>query len=455
MGGKYDYSKVFHAYDVRGVYGKEFDLKFAYDLGRALVMHLKAKDILVGRDGRISSPKLMEKLIQGIKDQGAEVIDMDLCSTPEFYFAMSRGKYSGGAMITASHDPKEYNGFKIMAKGGISIHPGNGSLSILKIIEDGEFPKPKTKGKSKKKSWTKEYSQFLESLVPKTKSFDKARRQLKVVIDQSNGVGIAETKILQKIFPSSKVINSKVSGTFPGHDPDPLKPDSRKKLAAEIKKEKADVGAIFDGDADRVCFLDEKGCYVRPDAVLNMLCLDIKNGKIIYDTRMSQSVQEICSKRGLEPMMSKAGHSSIFEAMKNDNAPIGGESSGHYYFKEFNYLDSGGVAAIKLLSKLALLKLEGKTVSSAASENSMFHHSDELNYKIKNQGKAFLLVEQAFTDPKKILFIDGLSVYYEDRWFNIRKSNTEPLIRVNAEAHTKEGLDELLKKINKVMGLAK
>lgn len=447
-----NYEPIFKAYDIRGVFPKELDKTFAYELGKAFVCFTDAREVAVGFDGRTSSKPLFDALAKGIQEQGADVVNLGLCSTPKCYFSVLEGKYEAGIMITASHNPKEFNGFKLMGKKAEPIFSENGMSDILQIIKEKKCVKSKKKGKAKKANWSKEYVKFLKGLFPKTKEFLEKSKSIKIVVDQSNGSGVDEVQALKETFPKIKILNQKVSGSFPGHSPDPLKVENRKVLVSEIKKNKALLGIIFDGDADRICFVDEKGEFVRPDIILNILSEDLKRGTIVYDTRSSRSVWELAEKRGLRSILSKAGRTYLIQTMRNEQADIGAENSGHLFFKEFSYLDNAGICAIKLISKCIN---ENKPLSEMAARNNIYFHSGEINFKVKNPSKVFLLIEQAFTDSKKVLFIDGLSIYYENFWFNVRKSNTENIIRINAEASNKKELDILLKKLNNIMALVK
>ncbi|MFP4568146.1 MAG: phosphomannomutase/phosphoglucomutase [Candidatus Woesearchaeota archaeon] len=446
MTPKKDYSSIFKAYDLRGIYQKELDDEFAYLLGRAFITFTKAKTVAVGYDGRRSSPKLFENLKKGLLESGADVIDLGLISTPMSYFSVIEGKYDAGITITASHNPPQWNGFKLMQKKAEPLYSENGAQEILRIIELRQFIKSTKKGKTKKKNYAKEYEKFLAAHNKKTQ-----KKELKIVIDQSNGSGKYEVETLKKLYPKSKTINTKIT-TKPIHEPNPLSHDARKQLVQEVKKQKADLGIIFDGDADRVCFVNNKGQFIRPDLILTLLSKELKRGTVIYDTRSSQAVHDTCKLKGLNPVMSKAGRTFIYSAMRDELAELGGENSGHYFFKESKYLDNAGICAIKVLN---ILKNTEATLSDLIKEYKDYHHSGEINYKVKNPSKAFLLVEQAYLEPIKTLFIDGLSIYYEDFWFSLRKSNTENIIRLNAEAKTKEILELNLKKIHNIMNLAK
>jgi len=455
MRGGNDYDGLFKAYDIRGAYPKELDTKFAYKLGKAFATYTKAKEVAIGFDGRSSAKKLFEALSKGIMEQGVDVIELGLCSTPGFYFSLIQGKYASGIMITASHLSKQFNGFKLMKKLS-PVFLENGGSEIMELIKADDYEKVKGKGKKKKKSWEKEYSKYLTKNLVKTKTLKEQLKTLKIVVDQGNGSGFVEAEILNKTIPNAKVLFSRVSGTFPSHEPNPLIPSSRKALISEVKKRKADFGIMFDGDADRVCFVDEKGSFVRPDIIISIMLSDYKSGKIIYDTRSSKTIPELAKRKGLHGIMSKSGRSYIIDAMQKEQAEMGGEGSGHYFFKEFKYLDCAGLAAIKVIQRFLLRNSKEEIkMSSLVSEHDLYHHSGEINFKVKNPSKAFLIVEQGFRDSNKILFIDGLSVYYDDYWFNVRKSNTEPLIRVNAEANTKEGLDKIIATLTKVMNLSK
>jgi len=447
-----DYEPIFKAYDIRGVFPKELDKTFAHELGKAFVVFTGAKEVAIAFDGRTSSKPLFEALAKGVQDQGADVINLGLCSTPKFYFSVMEGKYDSGIMITASHEPKDCNGFKLLGKKADPIFSENGSLDILNIIKEQSCPKVKKKGKIKKANWSKEYVKFLKSLLPKSKEFLEKAKTLKFVVDQSNGSGVEEVQVLKDTFPKIKVINYKVSGAFSGHSPDPMKAENRKGLVSEVKKNKAALGIIFDGDADRVCYIDEKGEFIRSDIILSLMSEDLKRGAIVYDTRSSRAVSEIAEKRGLKSIMSKAGRTYLTQTMKQEQADIGAENSGHFFFKEFGYLDNAGICSIKFLSKFMSAGIQ---LSELVLKNNLYFHSGEINFKVKSPSKAFLLAEQAFPDAKKILFIDGLSVYYDSYWFNVRKSNTENVIRINAEASSKKELDILLKKLNNIMNFAK
>ncbi len=456
MGGFTFDESVFKAYDIRGVYPKEIDKKFAYNLGRAFAQYTKAKSVMVGFDGRTSSKALFESLSKGLTERGVDVVNIGLCSTSASYYAMIQGKYDAGIMITASHNPKQYNGFKMLGAGPITIFSDNGALDILEIMKENKYGVVKKKGKIKKKDYSKEFLKYLIGFFPSLNKTEKeAVKELKVIVDQSNGAGFTEVEALKKFFPKCKVLNGRVSGAFPGHDPNPMKPENRRKMVLEIKKSKADLGVMFDGDADRLVFIDEKGCFVRPDLILCVLVDMMSKGSVIYDTRSTRRIQELCDSKNIKAAMSKSGRTYIYEAMKNERANLGGEASGHYFFKEFKYLDNAGIAAMKLLGHIVKQKAKGKTFSELIEPHNKYFHSGELNFKVRNQDKVFLLIEQAFGNAKKILFIDGLSFYYEDHWFNVRKSNTEPLVRISIEADTKELLKDMTSKINNIMHLAK
>ncbi|MCF7872272.1 phosphomannomutase/phosphoglucomutase [Candidatus Woesearchaeota archaeon] len=450
------YESVFEAYDIRGVVPKEIDAKFATLLGKAYVQSQKTKCIAIGYDGRSSSKKLFQALCKGINMQGCDVVEVGQCSTPHLYYAVAKGKYDGGIMITASHNAKQYNGFKLLGKEARPIHAGNGSLDILDLMNKNEFDKSMKKGKISKKAWVNEYKKYLkDALLSKSKQKIKLS-ELKLVVDQSNGSGKLECDVIKQLFPKTIILNSRIAGTFPGHEPNPLKFHARKQLVSQVKKQNADLGLIFDGDADRVCFIDELGEFVRPDLILLLLMDDLKKGKIVYEVRSSKYIPERANQKGLGAILSKAGRTNIVDVMKTESAEIGGEGSGHYFFKDFGYMDCAGLAAIKVLNKLIDKKpSDSKKFSEMINELNPYFHSGELNLKVKNQSKAFLLIEQGFKDATKTLYLDGLSFYYEDYWFNIRKSNTEPLLRINAEANSQKKLDEITKKITKLMKLVK
>jgi phosphomannomutase len=434
---------LFINYDIRGIYPKEIDEDFAYRLGRAMIKYVKCKRVVVGYDGRLSSKKLEKALMKGVTDQGGDIVLIGLSSTPGFYYALSNWKVDGGIMITASHDPKEYNGFKLFKAHAMPIGIESGLWDVIRMMEKNEFKKQK-KGKIVKKSVGTEYLKFLSKHAVKT--------NLKIVLDSSNGTGgLAESEVI-KNCAKVKHINSKVSGHFPGHIPNPLIAKNRRQIEKLVREGKANLGIAFDGDADRVNFIDEKGNFIAPDLILALMVkyLRIKS-KVLYDVRTSIAVPELVEEQGGTPILCKAGHNYYKDVMVQEKALIGAEKSGHYYFKEFSYMDCAGLAALKVLQ---ILKKEKKPISELIKPLNKYFDSGEINYRVRDRSIAVKMVEKAFPPPKRKITLDGTSLFYKSYWFNIRKSNTEPVIRVNIEAQTREKMLEVKRKIDAIVRAA-
>ncbi len=435
--------KLFKAYDIRGIYPSELTLDFAYKLGRAVAMHFTNETIVVGRDARIGSDRIAERLIAGINDQGSNVIDIGLCSTPMLYFATQE---SPGVMITASHNPKEYNGFKICAKGGNPLGFPDGLSPIKSLIEQANFGRPKHKGKMRKKNILPDYVAFVRQFKGKI-------RKLKVVIDAGNGT---EGFVAQKVFARlpAKIIPLffEPDGSFPNRPPNPLKQGALDKLSKAVKQHKADFGVAFDGDADRVVFVDEKGKIARPDHILVLLAQYLleKNphAKILYDVRCSRIVKEKVAEMGGVAIMTRVGHTYISHILREENALIAGELSGHYYFRESFFADNGDIPVILLMN---LLSSEKKSLSKLLAPLQKYFNSGEISLPADNKAEIMRKTEAEYADKGKIYHIDGLSVEFPDWWFNIRSSHTEPVLRLNVEAGTKAMLDRKVSELKKLL----
>ncbi len=424
---------LFKAYDIRGIYPSELTLDFAYKLGRAVAMHFTNETIVVGRDARIGSDRLAERLIAGINDQGSSVIDVGLCSTPMLYFATQENP---GVMITASHNPKEYNGFKICAKGGIPLGFPDGLSPIKSLIEQANFGRPKHRGKARKKSILSDYAAGIRQFRGKIKP-------LKVVIDAGNGIqGLIAPKVFARLPARIIPLFFEPDGNFPNRPPNPIKEGALENLVAAVKKSKADFGAAFDGDGDRVVFVDEKGKIARPDHILVLLaqCLLEENAhaKVLYDVRCSRIVKEKVSQMGGVAIMTRVGHTYISHTLREENALLAGELSGHYYFRESFFADNGDIPVLLLMS---LLSREKKPLSKLLAPVQKYFNSGEISFPAENKEQIMKKVEEAYSGKGKIYHIDGLSVEFPDWWFNIRSSHTEPVLRLNVEANTKAMLD--------------
>ena len=434
---------IFKAYDIRGVYGKELDEQLAYKIGQAAVK-LFNSDILVGYDIRLSSPSLVEAMEKGITDSGFNVIDIGLCSTPMFYFAVAFYRQKGGIMVTASHNPKEYNGFKFCRENAFPVSYEGGINEIERLVNEGNFKLSDEKGQISKKEISDDYKKHVTSFSGKIGKF-------KVVVDAGNGMGgLIAPNILKSLGLNIVGLYTELDGTFPNHEANPLKEETTKELQELVIKEKADLGIAFDGDADRVGFIDENGKRVGLDIVTALLgenFLTKKKQKVLYDLRSSNIVKEHIESLGGIAVVSRVGHSYIKKIMREQDIVFGGELSGHYYFKNNYFADSGLIAAVVLIS---LMSKKNKKLSELVAPLNKYFHSGEINSTVKDVDKKLKEIEKEYGDGK-ILHIDGLSIYYPDWWFNIRPSNTEPLLRLNLEANVKEKMeekrDELLLKI--------
>lgn len=434
---------IFKAYDIRGVYDKELNEDLAYKIGKAAVK-LFNSDIVVGYDMRFSSPHLVKALEKGITDSGFNVIDVGLCSTPMFYFAVAFYKHKAGIMVTASHNPKQYNGFKFCKENAMPVSYESGINEIERFVKENTFEKSEKKGKINKKEIFYDYEKHVLKFAGKIE-------KLKVVVDSANGMGgLAAPSILKSLGLDVVELYTELDGTFPNHEANPLKEETTKELQELVVKEKADLGIAFDGDADRVGFIDEEGKRVGFDiitALIGETFLKEKGQKVLYDLRSSEIVKEYIESSGGKAVISRVGHSYIKQIMREKDIVFGGELSGHYYFKDNYFADSGLIAAVVLIS---LMSQKKKKLSELIKPLNKYFQSGEINSIVKDIKNKLKYIENDYSDGKK-LNLDGLSVYYDDWWFNIRPSNTEPLLRLNLEAKTREKMeskrDELLKKI--------
>ncbi len=441
-------SKIFKAYDVRGVYPNEINEETAYAIGRAFVLFLKKKNpkIVIGRDNRFSSPILFKNLSKGIIEQGGDVVDIGLSITPMLYFAAGHFNYDGGIQITASHNPSQYNGLKMVRDNAISISGQSGLKEIKKIAMKGNFKKAK-KGKIYKKKILKDYIDF------NLKRFDlKKIKPLRVVVDTANAVsGILIEDLFKKTNLKVSHLFKELDGSFPNHPPDPLKKENLRALYREVKLLNADLGVAFDGDGDRVVFMNELGKQVPGDLITALMAeltlKERKKGKIIYDLRSSNIVKETIKNMSGRPVISKVGHSLIKNKMRKEGIFFAGEFSGHYYYDDDYFSECPIFVLFKILEEISET---GKSFSQIIKPFQKYFHSGEKNFKIKDKEKTLKILEQNFKSGK-LLKLDGLRVDFDDWWFLVRASNTEPLIRLVVEAKTKTTMDEKIKEISKII----
>ncbi len=432
--------KIFRAYDIRGIYPEDINTETAYLIGQAFVIFLKKPKlkIIVARDNRLSSSGLHKNLIKGITDMGADVIDIGLSTTPMFYFAVARYGYDGGVIVTASHNPSQYNGFKMVREKAIPISEESGILEIKKLSQS-QFQTAKSKGKITKEKVLRGYVGFnlkeAGSLKP-----------LKIVIDTANAVsGIVIPEIFKKLPCNIYHLFKKSDGSFPNHSPDPLVKENLKILQEEVRSKKADLGVGFDGDGDRIIFVAENGEIIAGDLITALLASlvlkDYPKEKVLYDVRSSNIVKESIEKAQGKPIISRIGHSFIKERMRKENIVFAGEFSGHYYHKDHYFCEAPFFVLFKLLQEISK-----KPISQLIKPYQKYFHSGEINFKVKDKEAKLKQLKDRYSDGQ-VLEIDGLRVDYEDWWFLARPSNTEPVLRLVIEAKTKYLLEEKKKEL--------
>lgn len=439
---------IFKAYDIRGKYKEEFDEKDAYKIGFFIPEILNTQNILVGRDGRTSSPALFKALCDGITDAGANVYELGIVTTPMVYYFTDKYNFDCSVQITASHNPENYNGFKISKRGARPVGYDTGLSRLEHSVKEHEVLIKEKKGKIIDFSKKDEYAEFMKSKCEDISGF-------KIVMDCSNG---AVCKIVSDIFGNDVIyINNELDGTFPNHNPNPLEEENTSQLKQKVLETNADIGVIFDGDGDRVAFIDEKGRFISPDlitAVLAQACIENPGDMVLYDIRSSWSVEKYVKKLGGKSFMWKVGHVYAKEKMREIDAVVGGELAGHYYFKEFMCCDSGILATIKVLQQLKIAKKDNKAISDIIEDISKYYYSGEINFKIKNKEEAIdkLLIWSDMVDmPKQLYTFDGYRIEYENWWYNVRISNTENYLRIVVEADAKEVMQKRVKQIKEIL----
>lgn len=432
---------IYKEYDIRGKVPSEINEKKAYEIGLASAKFLESKTLIVGMDGRTSSARLKASLIKGITDYGVDVIDIGLVSTPIFYHAVAKLK-KRGIMVTASHNPKEFNGFKISDEKAIPFVCETGICRIGDLVGK-KIPPAKKKGKVKTKNIVDDYLKYL-----KRKFSSSNFKNCSVVIDFSNGSGAVAEKIFDMFKIKNTIICNKIDGRFPCHGPNPLIKGSTEKLGKEVKKQKADLGIVLDGDADRVFFVDEKSNFVQTDQTFALLArhaLRKLKGSVYFDLRFSRIVSEEIRKAGGTPVMMRVGNHFYKEALKKKGAVMGAEYSDHIMYRGNFGIDDGLYAALKMIEILCETK---QKMSKLIEPLKRYHDSPELNFKVKDKDKVLKAIEKKYSDNIEML-LDGVSVYTKDYWFNIRKSNTQDLVRLKIEATSKKVLDHMIKKLRK------
>ncbi|MCX6826160.1 MAG: phosphomannomutase/phosphoglucomutase [candidate division Zixibacteria bacterium] len=443
---KFD-SSIFKAYDIRGTVPDQLNSEIAYRIGNALAGYLKPESIAVGRDMRLSSGEMLDALVRGIIDAGVDVIDLGLISTDGLYFAVGKYGYDGGVMITASHNPKQYNGFKICRKEALPLSGQEGLDKIQLTLEEDTLIKSPQRGNIHRKDISGDYAVHCLSFIDPS-----LIKPFKIVVDAGNGMAGATLppvfeKLPLKVFP----LYFELDGSFPNHPASPIELENLRDLQKKIAEERAHFGVAFDGDADRMFLIDRNGKQLGGDMVTALVAdnlLDKYPGEtILYNLICSKAVPQLIERKGGKAIKTKVGHALIKPLMKKYNAIFGGEHSGHFYFRNNWFADSGLIA---LLVCLELLSRSDKKLDEKVKEIDPYFRSGEINSRVASASDTIEAIAAYFTNGEQDR-LDGLTVSYKDFWFNVRPSNTEPLIRLNAEADSKELLDEKTQEILKII----
>lgn len=434
---------LFKTYDIRGIVPDQLTADTAYRIGRALVLFLQPDQVVVGRDMRVSGEMLSAALIDGIRDQGADVVDTDLVSTDALYFAAGKYGFPAGVMVTASHNPPEYNGFKIVKEDARALSFDEGIRQIRDLAVAGEFQEPASgkRGDLHHKAILQDYADHCLSYV------DTATiKPLKVAVDAGNGMASQTVPLIFGQLPCKLIpLYFELDGTFPNHLANPLDPANMVDLQRLVVDEKCDLGVAFDGDADRVFLVDEQGKLIPGDITTAMVAIAMlekhPGSAITYNLICSKSVPEIIAAHGGRRIRTPVGHSLIKQIMRAEDAVFGGEHSGHYYFRDNWYADSGLIA---MLSVLELVSRANKPLSEVVAPLDSRFRSGEINMTVENKSTILARVEAHFAaEGAAIDHLDGITAEFPDRWFNLRASNTEPLLRLNVEGDTPEALADL------------
>jgi phosphomannomutase len=442
--------KVFKAYDIRGIYPDDLDEAGAYAIGRAYVEEFEPRAIAVGRDMRLSSPAMADAVMRGAADSGADVVDVGMVGTEMVYFAVGELELEGGVMVTASHNPKEYTGMKIVRRGALPVGGDSGLLDIrTRAMALGDPAEGLTPGQVRKEDiwprWVDRVLSFIDV---------EAVKPLRVVIDTANGMaGAMLPPVLERLPIDAVRYFFEPDGTFPNHEPNPLLPENREFIVSQVTEERADLGVAFDGDADRCFFVDDTGEFVPGDFVTALLAESIvekdPGAKILYDVRASWAVPSTIERAGGVPLVNRVGHAFFKHRMREEGALFGGEVSGHYYFRDFSQADSG---VIPFLLMLELISKRGEKLSEILRPyNERYFITGELNTPVDDVALKLQELKERFGPEGNVSHLDGLSVDAEDWHMNVRPSNTEPLLRLNLEAlspdRMKQKRDEVLEVI--------
>ena len=443
---------AFHAYDIRGVYGVDFTRETVYKTGYFLPRLLGVDKVLVGRDCRVSSQEIHDALCDGIRDAGADVWDIGLSSTPMVYFSTVNYNFGASVQITASHNPAQYNGMKVSRENALPVGLDSGLGQIRDWIDGGEpTPAAARRGEIHSLDIHDDYIRFMSR-------FKGDYGNLKLAFDLSNGMSCLFAHEVFGEAPS--YIFDTIDGRFPNHDPNPLVPKNVEPLKELVRRTGADVGVIYDGDADRVMFVDDRARFVAPDLIIALMALYFcdergeKNPRVLQEIRSSKAVGEFLEQYGAELHTWKVGRAFAAPKLREIDGLWGGELAGHYYFKDFFYSDSGLLSSLIVLRIVSALKKKGVRFSEQIDAMTAYCNSGEINFRLDDKPAAMKAVCEHFSaaeKPLKVMDFDGYRLEFRDWWFNIRPSNTEPYLRFICEAHTPEMLEQKVKEAQELL----
>ena len=434
---------IFKAYDVRGVYPSDVNEDITRQIGRAFVAYLKAERIAVSRDMRVSSPSLAEAFIDGARTQGADVVDYGLMGTDMLYYAVARDRHDGGAQITASHNPKQYNGLKLVREAARPLSGDAGISDIRNMIVGETIPAPADR------RGTRSQAQVLEDYVAHVLSFidPSIIRPFRLVLDAGSGIaGLVAPPVFDRLPCRTTRLCFEVDGTFPQHEANPLIDENRRDLVARVVAEHADAGIAWDGDADRCFFVDGSGEFIAGDFITALLAeaflLKHPDATIVYDVRASYAVKDTVARYGGTALMNRVGHAFFKKRMRDEDAVFGGEVTGHYYFRENFFADNGLIPALLILELMSKKQQALRDLLAPLREK--YFISGEINTQMGDMQTVREKIEGLagrYSDAT-VYQLDGVSVEYPDWHFNVRPSNTEPLLRLNLEATTRQIMEE-------------
>ena len=428
-------SSIFKAYDVRGLYPQEINEDAARLIGRGFVAYLQARRIAVSRDMRLSSPSIASAFIDGARQQGCDVVDYGMMGTDMLYFAVARDGHDGGAQITASHNPKQYNGIKLVRRDAFPLSGDAGIGDIRDMIANDQVPPPAAQpGSLSTKNVVDEYVKHVLSFIDPS-----IIKPFNVVLDAGNGIaGMVAPLLFDKLPCKTTRLCFEVDGTFPNHEANPLIEENRRDIVARVIQDKADVGIAWDGDADRCFFIDGAGEFIAGDFITALLAeaflIKHPGAKIVYDVRASYAVKDTVARYGATALMNRVGHAFFKRRMREENAIFGGEVTGHYYFRDNFYADNGFIPALLILELMSKRNMTLRDLLAPLREK--YFISGEINTKVSDMHTVQRKLDglSAKYDAGQVYTLDGVSAEFPDWHFNVRASNTEPMLRLNLEA---------------------